>query len=203
MYAIVRIIIGGIFFLLGYSLIKKSKSNKKRALRLVLCIVTTLLITVLSLLPFENLFITFDSPEEAIEYYNFRKSNIKLIVEGNECDLIVEDIDSDLIYSYIPKTNNGWKIGVGLNSKTIFHTITSAISVNVFQYRDTTDYFVMIRNHNLKNADLDLSDNYDSVFYSLEEYDDSLRKLVTYYAHIPNFNSGYTITVNGEKIVLN
>ena len=45
----------------------------------------------LGFFPFENLFVTFDSPKAAYNYYHTsEKSIIDIIVEGDACDFVVD-----------------------------------------------------------------------------------------------------------------
>lgn len=86
MYNIIRLIIGCIFLVCSVIIIKNSRVARKHILYIVFTGLSVLLIVVSTFLPFENLFITFDSPKAAYEYFSLRKSNIELIVEGDNCD---------------------------------------------------------------------------------------------------------------------
>ena len=81
MYNVVRLIICCIFLVCSIIAIKKSKVIRKHILYIVSISLSVLLTVVLTFLPFENLLITFDSPEAAYEYINLGKSNIELIVK--------------------------------------------------------------------------------------------------------------------------
>ena len=201
MFNIIRFIIGCVFLGCSITLIKKSKVIRKRILYIVFAGISVALMVVLAFLPFENLFMNFNSPKAAYEYYKLGKSNIELVVEGNECDFVIDhqkDSDTCLI---IPKTEEGWKIGLGSDTKRIVQKFSDGVSVYVFQYKNTSDYFITVFDTN--GGEAIVSDDYNSKFYSLERDNDFLGKtFVTYYAHIPNFNSQYSITVNGNKIVL-
>ena len=72
-----------------------------------------ILVTVLAFLPIENSFVTFDSPKAAYEYFNSGKSNIELVVKGDNCDFIIDRKKDSDTYLIVPKTANGWKIGIG------------------------------------------------------------------------------------------
>ena len=199
MYSVVRIIIGFVF--LGLSIIViKIKTIRKRILNIVFTSMLIVLIAVLSFLPFENLFVTFDSAKAAYDYYNWGKSNIELVVEGNNCDLIIDrqkDVDTYLI---IPKTADGWKIGIGLDTKRVVQKVSNGITVYVHQYKNTNDYFVTIFDTNGGKATI--SDDYNTMFYSLEKTNAALEKtFVVYYGHISDFDSKYHIVVNGSEIV--
>lgn len=201
MYNIIRLIIGCIFLVCSIIVIKNSKVIRKHILYIAFTSLSVLLIVVLTFLPFENLFITFDSPKAAYEYFNLGKSNIELIVEGDDCDFIIDRKNDSDTYLIIPKTADGWKIGVGSNTKRIVQKLSNGIVLYVYQYKDTSDYFITILDTN--GGESTVSDEYNTKFFSLERYNDSLGKIfVTYYAHITNLNPQYSVIVNDNKIVL-
>ena len=199
MYSIIRLMIVGLF--LGCSMVvaKKVKVNHKRIWYIVFLGLSVVLIIVLPFCPFENSVITFHSPEAAYEYYILGKSNIKLVVEGKACDFVVDRQSDNDSYLMIPKTANGWKVGIGSSMKKVVQKIEDGVVVYVYQYKNTGDYFVTI--HDTKGGTSMVSDEYNTTFYALDS--ESLNEtLVTYYAYIPNFDSQYSITVNGNNIVL-
>ena len=201
MYIIIRLIISCIFLVCSIIAIKNSKAIRKYILYIIFTSLSVLLIVALTFLPFENLFITFDSPKAAYEYYNLGKSNIELIVEGDDCDFIIDRKNDSDAYLIIPKTADGWKIGVGSNTKRIMQKLSDGIVLYVYRYKDTNDYFITILD--TKSGESTVSDEYNTEFFSLERYNDSLGKnFVTYYAHITNLNPQYSVIVNDNKIVL-
>ena len=201
MYNIIRLIIGCIFLVCSIIAIKKSKVIRKRVLYIVFAVMSLILTAVLMLLPFENLFATFDSPKAAYEYLNLGKSNIELIVEGDACDFVIDRKNDADKYLIVPKTADGWKIGTGLNTKRIVQKISNGIVVYVYQYKNTSDYFITILDTN--GGELTISDEYNTKFLPLKRSNDSLEKtFVTYYAHITDFNSQYSVMVNDSEIVL-
>lgn len=201
MYNIIRFIIGCIFLVCSITAIKKSKVICKHILYVIFTSLSMILVVVLAFLPFENLFVTFDSPKAAYEYFNLGKSNIELIVEGDDCDFIIDRKNDFDTYLIIPKTTDGWKIGIGSNTKRIVQKLSNGIVLYIYQYKNTSDYFITILDTN--GGKSTVSDEYNTKFYSLERNNDSLGKVfVTYYAHITNFNSQYSVIVNDTKIVL-
>ena len=201
MYSFIRIIIGCIFLLCSFIFIKKSKAIRKRLLFIVFTILSVILVTVLGFVPFENLFVTFDSPKAAYEYYFLGKSNIEMIVEGDTCDFVADrkkdNVNNILI---IPKTADGWKVGIGLNIKRLDHKFSNGIVFDVYQYKDTNDYFITVFDTN--GGESTISDENNTEFIpSKERYIDPLGKsFVTYYAHLTDFGPNYTVTVNGNVI---
>ncbi len=201
MYSIIRLIIGCIFLVCSITAIKNSKVIRKHILYIVFTSFSMILIVVLAFLPFENLFVTFDSPKEAYEYFNLGKSNIALIVEGDDSDFIIEHKNDSDTYLIIPKTADGWKIGIGSNTKRIVQKLSNGIVLYVYQYKNTSDYFITILDTN--GGESTISDEYNTKFFSLERRNNSLGKtFVTYYAHVTNLNPQYSVIVNDNKLVL-
>ena len=200
MFGIIRLIIGCVILIYSSMVIKKSKMTCKWVFYAIFATISMVLVVVLSLIPFENAFVTFDSPKAAYEYV-LGRSNIKLIVEGNNSDLVIDRNNDTDRYMILPKSADGWKIGIGVNTKKVVQKISDGIIVYVYQYKNTNDYFITIFDSN--GGEAQISADFDTVFYALENEDHfSGKKYVTYYAYIPDFQSKYSVVVNGNKIVL-
>ena len=199
MYNVIRLIIGCIFLVCSITTISKSKANRKHMLYIVFTGLSVLLIVVLIFLPFENLFMTFDSPKAAYEYCNSGKSNIALIVEGDDCDFIIDRKNGSDTYLIIPKTADGWKIGIGSNTRRIVQELSDGIVIYVYQYKNTSEYFITVLDTN--GGESTISDEHNTKFLSLERNNDSLGEtFVTYYAHITDLKPQYSVIVNDKKI---
>lgn len=201
MYIMIRIIIGCVFLACAIAAVKKSKAIRKRVLYLVFAGIAVVLVVVLAFLPFENLLVTFDSPQAAYAYFNPGKSDVALVVEGDACDFVVGRKNGTDTYLIVPKTAEGWKTGIGADTKRIAQTISDGIVFYVYQYKNTKDYFVTVLDTN--GGESAVSDEYNTEFLSLERKNDSPGKtFVTYYAHIAGLDAPYSVTVNGTEIVL-
>ena len=78
----------------------------------------------------------------------------------------------------------------------------NSISVDVYQYKNTNDYFVAILDTN--GGYSQITDSFNSKFSSLVQPIDVLEKTyVTYYTNIQDFTDEYWVNVNGEKIIVN
>ena len=199
MYNIVRIIIGCSIFAILKKLTKKCKQSIKNKISIGISI---LLYVVIVFIPFENLFITFDSPVKAYDYYDFGKSNVVLLVDGENCDLIVDDDEGTLRSFIVPKTKDGWKIGTSLNNikKEQKFNYDNFLFTEVIQYKNTSDYFIIIGN----GEELNISDNHNSKFYFIDQKNDILDEnpYRIYYAHVSDFDSQYRVIINGVELTL-
>lgn len=203
MFSIIRLVISGIILISCGIFIQKNKSTHKRLLSLIAIGVSMFLIIVLSIFPVENLLIRFDSPVAAYKYYyTFEKNEVELILEGRHCDFVVgSDKDNTIRYLPIPKNAEKYKIGTGSDIKRVAHSFSNGVSISVFRYKNSEDYFISILN--TQGEKVEVSDKNGSQFYSVERENESLKKtLVTYYAYIPEYNSDYQVIVNGTPIFL-
>ena len=199
MFSIIRILIGCVLFFCFAIIARKGITAHKRLGYIVTLCVSVISVFLLSFWPFEDLFITFDSPETAYAYYTGDKSDVALVVNGDGCDLVVGRQNGSDTHLIVPKTEGGWKTGIGWHTKKIHQQFSNGILVCVYQYNNTRDYFITILNTN--GGETYVSDNRHTKFCPLETSNDSgTEPFVTYYAHIMDFDSRYSTTVNGNKI---
>lgn len=199
MFGILRVLMG---FLIGFVVyLFVSKFIKTRYKIWFSIIVAILLITLLGFVPFENLVYSFKSAEDVYEYYYFLEEEAELVIEGDQSDFVVGRKNEVSTFLIVPKTADGWKIGLGLKTKRIVDKFFNGITVHVFQYKDTNDYFITV--FDINGGELNISDNYNTEFFSLKDNNGFLGKpFVTYFAHISNFNQKYSVIVNGSKIAV-
>lgn len=194
---IFRLIFWGMCIFADVYWIRKIRAVKSKPYRII-----TILIVVLCILsfyiPVENLFITFTSLESAFKYTNF--DTIKLVVEGQGSDMVICN-DGNNSKHIIPKTDKGWKMEVG--NKLLKFRNYETISMAVYQDKYSKDCYIIILD--MTNKIFDVFDNQNSIFYyDTLEYDVNGDINYDYYsyAYINNFDEKYTLTVNGEEIVL-
>ena len=201
MYMSIRLIIAGVFLLCAVMVIKKSRVCSKRTLYIVFSLLSVLLLVVSAFLPVENLFVSFESPSAAYEYYRPGRSKLELVVEGDACDFIVERKDDKDSYLIVPKTAEGWKIGLGSDTRRAAHDTSDGFVIYVYQYKNTNDYFITILD--TKGGEESISDEYNTEFYSLERSAPALGKsYVSYYAHISGSELPNSLTLNGVCVTL-
>lgn len=197
LFVLIRLAFWSIAFIISLLLIRKSQVRHKYRWSIVAFIVAVIMTTIFAFIPIENAFITFSSPESA---YNYNHSgNVKLIVEGEKTDFVVGAKGDVYIYAIVPKSNNRWKIGIGLDTKRIIQTISDGITIYIYQYKNTNDYFITVLD--TKGGLSDITDNHNSEFKYLEKSNSTLSKtFYTYYAYINGFDDQYTLTVNDKSI---
>ena len=200
MFGVVRITLGGIFFALLSVLIIKIKLPHKKQLIIASLVIAFVMIITLSFVPFENAFITFNSPEASYKYTKLGKSNIELVLSGDHSDFIVDsEGEYERTYLIVPKNSDGWKIGLAINTKKIDQLFIEDITVNLYQYKDTNDYFITIIG--FTNKVQKISDSCASVFYPLEKESASSEMVSKcYFAYVREYNSDYSITIDDISV---
>lgn len=196
-FFMIRLAFWSIAFIISFLSIRKSRATHKRRWLITAFTVAIMLTTVSALIPIENAFITFSSPESAYRYNH--SGSVKMIVAGDKADFVVGAKGDADVYAIVPKANGGWKIGMGLDTKRIVHTVSDGITVYVYQYKNTNDYFITVSDTN--GGSLDITDNHHSEFQYLENPNSTLGKTYyTYYACINGLDDQYALTVNGKFI---
>lgn len=199
MYMLIRLIIGCIFLFVSILLIQKSKVVRKSVLYVFFTTISLVLVVVLALFPFENFWVTFDSPEEAYEYINLGRVNIELIVQGKNSAFVIDNKNDSDTYLIIPKTTEGWRIGIGSDTKKIVQKISDGVVICVYQYKDTKDYYITI--FDTDGGESKIVDSLNSKFFTLRRSNDVLGKtFVTYYTQVSELDSQYYLIVNNKKI---
>lgn len=196
-FGTIRLVFFVIIFVICVLLIWKSRLIHKRRWYLSLLAVTIALTTLSVFIPIENAFITFSSPTAAFEYIN--TGIVKLIVNGEYTDFVVAEKGNADSYLIIPKEGTGWKLGLGTDTKRIAHKISNGVSIQVYQYKNTDDYYITVLN--TEGGIFEISDNHNSEFSYLDKLNPSLNEtFYTYYAYVKNFDAQYILTVNGKTI---
>lgn len=195
MFAIVRCIIVAVLLGIACLIIAKSRSLYKKKLFIGSAVMGLALGIALAFLPFENLFITFSSPEEAYDYADLGLSEVVLVVPGYNTDLVVAGEDGIYEYRILPKIPDGWKLGLKSDLNMIANYHSEKFSIYVYQYKDARDCYINIVD---STGRFKVTDCYQSEFYHLKEKERFLGS--NYYAHLPEIDPLYWITVNGETV---
>lgn len=196
-YVTVRIILCVIIFAICLFIANKSKLQKKKVLKSAIVIVCLALCIAFNFIPFENLFVTFPTAQSSYKYTSSGDADI--IINGEETDLVISDKDNgNNNVLIIPKTKDGWKIGRAVDTKLTAYKNSNGVSIRVYQYKDSQDFYVVLTdiNNNLKSV----SDSINSKFESREIINSSNDLYYEYFAYVNNLDENYSLKFN-EKIV--
>lgn len=198
MYHFIRPIwIAASLILLGWIFLKARMKTGRRTL----IAGAAVLVCLLSLCLVETLFVTFPSAEEAYKY-SYNSTDVELVVQGSECDLIVDinEAEGNHRLHFVPKTTKGWKTSILSGVEYVvdlFYQDGAAISV--IKYRFSEDYFVCV--DMIRQGEAVVFDSCGSEFFmvSMEKAGYENGQL-SYYARIADISSPYWVEVNGKRI---
>ena len=156
---------------------------------------TVILYLIIMIIPFENYIYTFNSAESSLKYSNSYSPD--LIVDGEKTSLTIyrKDVSTNEVL-IIPKNNKGWKIGRGIDTKSLNVSSNKLYSVDICNYRNTDEYYIILTDWN--DEIYSLCDNKNSTFKELSQTTKS-REIKNYIAYIGNFDSSYVLIINNQK----
>lgn len=193
-YALIRIVITAAILIPLWIIYKKRKKNISKPIFKVSLIFLAVLFSIIWYGRFENLFITFSSPEKAFYYTNLE--TIDVVVEGEESTMIICANNTEQRVTLLPKTNEGWKIKSRFKVK--ISIVRSDYSISIFSY-DNTDYYVIVTEI-WEPEIVNITDNYGSVFIKhVDQIASTGKSYVTYFSYIEDPN-GYELIINGDII---
>lgn len=197
-YDTIRYVICFVAFIICFILIKRSEIIKKNRWYVISFVVVSFMSIILYLTPFENLFMSFSSPEKAFNYMN--SYEIKHIVSGSETDFVIAGKNGADTYRILPKTEKGWKLSTSSDTDLIFEKTEYKAVIRVYQYKDTNDYYITIYDF---DGIYNVSDNRNSDFYSVSFSNDTLDKTTYhYFTCIQNINDSYILSLNETDIMI-
>lgn len=187
-----RLIFAALFEYLGVRFIKKKRPKRKKLWLALLGVLVLALVVVSEIFPPENRFVTFSTPEDAIQYRSGKKKDYLLRVDGQETTLLFyrEKDDSTLTIETAEKRKDGWKMANGLGS---FPFASGFIDrgenhplLTTFIFEGSDAYLELTATEEDK---VTFSDNRNSDFQQLDD------KWIAYVGTA----DGYVLTVNGKK----
>lgn len=201
LYLTIRVLVCFIvFFIFAYK-INTSKLRHRRRWLALTGIGAILLYALIYFIPVENLFITFDTPEDAY-FYTHQTEKVEDIVYGQDSCLIVGE-DS---YGFISKKGDGYKLSSFLTfPQDIVFEKTNKGFMHVYKVTGTNDCYLwgtMLASA----AIVEVSDEKDSEIKVLPDQDRNEPHPVFVYGVLRHFEKGDAIYLSGVyediKIVL-
>lgn len=190
----------------AFVLLLKRKHVQFNFKRIVyLCIGGTVFFYVLLFVPFEDIFISFPSPE-AIWRYSHQEDYI-MYINGNDSTLFIYETQDEVTsYDHFIKTENGWKLGSTLFDKIQFITFKNC-TITLCKQKKSKECFVIVDEMILIGRDTPqkISDNIGSEFIKLQELCSNTQdvEVNTCYAIVPAQIERYELSYGEDTIVLN
>ena len=193
MYTLIRCIFCGLLLFAGFIFLRHNGKRAQTKKKIFILSVIMLVSLVTTLLPVENLFVTFDSAEAAYEYYTSNKASF--VVKGKDYDLVVGNKGETENLVIVPKTEDGWKIGTGAKVKMEATKSAEGMIVNVYCYKGSDEYFISLHSlYGEKISSISDSKATEFVHFELENGTN------VYYGNVNDFKDGYFIHVEGVQI---
>lgn len=200
-YIALRVIVCLLILLISILGILKSKIHKKKLWISLAVAVSFIIASASYLVPIENLFIAFDTPEDAY-FYTHQTEKVEDIVYGQDSCLIVGE-DS---YGFISKKGDGYKLSSFLTfPQDIVFEKTNKGFMHVYKVSGTNDCYLwgtMLASAAIVEA----SDAKDSEIKVLPDQDRNEPHPVFVYGVLRHFEKGDAIYLSGVyediKIVL-
>jgi len=194
MYGIIRMLFWLLIFVIVMLQVRKNKIANTKKNMVIIIVIICILWTGSMMIPIENCFVTFESPERSFNYIN--SESVKEIISGDTTDLVIGE-GNDYVYLIIPKNEKGWKLGRGIDFKTVAEFFDDGIIVQVYRFKESEEYYVEVEE--IKGNTCEIKDNEDSCFQE-SKYTVVNETRYRYYAYVPGIDDNYTLTVNGKDI---
>lgn len=192
--SVIRILICSIVGIGLWRLYKRSKTKNPKSLRRKYIGIEVSLILVINIWWFENLFVTFPSPQAVFQYTQI--GDIEYIIEGEASTLIIsQNLRKEKNTTIVEKNNAGWKISPPFSMRSVDTKHAEQIAVFVERYKNTQDYYLSIM-YTGKEA-IEIQDNRNSSF--IDSFNKTRNNHI-YYAYIKNYDSEYEIQINGTIV---
>ena len=153
--------------------------------------------------PFENLFVSFDSPEAA---YRYLKDNpIIQVVDGKDTTLVVAEGSQIIPKADETDGNAGrWKLPVPNATTFQYKEVEHNFFVFLYHYKDTSEYYLSILGiQTMTTEPIQVSDSMASEFvFSEKTFPSTDQKSVECFAYIPNPPKDYWVKINDQTIDL-
>lgn len=163
--------------------------HKKRA-TVILVISVCIVASLSSLLPVENLFVSFSTPQTVFAYS--QSGHIEDIIEGNDSCMVVSSSASNSFSATIfPKSETGYKIGTYFASEPILSEYKDGNRIELVRCRGTEDYYTTVFGIAANNS-INISDNCGSDFRNII-FDNAgaEHKIFFAYSAIDHLGDGY------------
>ena len=185
----IRYLILIVIAVLSFVVLRK-KTSKLRILKAV----AGFTIAVTLFMPFENLILTFSSPQNAFSY-TFDFGNIIEVIENKNSALVIYDDKGSTTSTLIIRSDDRWKAPFLPNDSTLGSLAYNSGIFMLTKERNDNNFYLMLT---VNNGTKSISDNQNSIFKKYFE-DGYYTK---YVAYIENCDNNYVVDIDGKKTKL-
>ena len=158
--------------------------------------------------PIENLFISFDTPTEALSYYDPFVGKVIDTVEGNETCMIITQKDvNESGVSYVKKSVDGYKVLSPIHFRySVKSELDGHCSIEIFRVCGTSDYYLegnCISDSGTINKVSD-SLNSDIKIILVHDFNKNNVNLKDYliFGYLNNYENSYSLMIDNTVIEL-
>ncbi len=169
----------------------RKKGLKLKIVKGIGCIIGFLIILIM---PFENLFLKFDTPEQA---FNYGGNNWTIIdtIENEKSALIIYDENGSTFSTLVRKSGDKWKAAFLPEDQDLF-SLGMEGTVLITRERNSNNFYIMIAvDPDIKSV----TDNQNSNFELFSKT--SMRN--HYVTYVENCTDNYIIDIDGSKYQVN
>lgn len=150
------------------------------------------LYSIISFIPFENLFYTFPTVESA--YYYSCQDAITQVVDGDETTMVLSEGDGENNVVIFPKKDDGWALNSVFSTKMIVGFASEEYTVILLKHRPTKECYICVWSR--IPGDHVITDTNGSIFE--QTYMTKTRS--EYCAYIGTPGATYRLVIDGEEI---
>ena len=204
MYSIVRMIL---VIMLVFILFKVIHIKTKKKV-LIISLFGLVFYIAIMCTPIENLFISFDTPTEALSYYDPFVGKVIDTVEGNETCMIITQKDvNESGVSYVKKSVDGYKV---LSPIHFPYSVKSKLdghgSIKIFRVFGTSDYYLEGNCISDSGTINKVSDSLNSdikviLVYDFNKNNVNLKDYLIF-GYLNNYESSYSLMIDNTVIEL-
>ena len=202
MYSIVRMIL---VIVLVFILFKVIHIKTKKKVLMISLFGLVFYIAIMCT-PIENLFISFDTPTEALSYYDPFVGKVIDTVEGNETCMIITQKDvNESGVSYLKKSVDGYKV---LSPIHFPYSVKSKLdghgSIKIFRVFGTSDYYLEGNCISDSGTINKVSDSLNSdikviLVYDFNKNDVNLKDYLIF-GYLKNYENSYSLMIDNTVI---
>lgn len=180
------------------AILKKRKIWRKRIF-IIMSLLLFSFVELSGIAPIENIFLTFETPEAAINYYTMYREVLDVIYGKESCMVVYINTRNEYEVQYFPKTNEGYKLPSVWTVKRVSYYISAEGTFDINQIWGTNDYYLS-GIYTFPEDIPELSDNIGTFFKCIELQDANIEGTYYNYAYLQGFTDNYILMISKKKI---
>ena len=198
LFIAIRVLLLAVLVLLSFFILKHSKvTNRKLCIALVI-VICVFAVTVTGMIPPENAFITFKTPEAVCQY--IAVGDVEAIVAGElSACVIYKTAPGEYSHCIAPKTADGYKIPTYFYREKMSQKVDGPGVFTIYHAKNTNDYYVFATI--LSNGG-ELLKVYDPTGELMETNGVIFGRTDFQCVYVQNLSKDCYTTINGENVPL-